>query len=241
MSGAVRLLPLLAAFAGCGVALQPPAAGTGGSGGTSGKPKVLLWGDSISQEYGDADDELGGAGVKALLAGDFDVYVLPQNAQTSRDGLAHVEDWLRAPDQRIEAKDWAIIHFNHGIHDTASRDLSPSPTAPAKVSLDEYRTNLTTLVAEFRKRTTAKLLFATTTPRPANDGRAPLVSEYNAAALDVMNAAMPPIPIDDLFELVTNTPALQNTNDVHFTVDQRKAIAAHVADAIRSAAGESSR
>ena len=199
----------------------------------AGAPRVLLWGDSISQGYGDANGKLCGSGVAALLSDRFDVYVLPYNAQTTDNGLEHVGEWLTVADRGIAPTDWDLIHFNHGLHDTDDFGSTGSPVAAPKVSPEKYRANLVALVDHFRTQTRAKLMWASTTPRPTSDGRAGLIVEYNQIASEVMAQATPPIPTDDLYRFVTEN-GLRNSSDVHFTTDQTRLLAKHVAGAIRT-------
>jgi hypothetical protein len=107
-------------------------------------PRVLLIGDSISRGY--TQD------VRKAMAGKANVHRAPENCGPTANGVKKIEIWLG------DGK-WDVIHFNFGIHDR-------------KTPAADYEQRLETLIARM-KQTGAKLIFATTTPVPADtkDGR----------------------------------------------------------------------
>ncbi len=136
------------------------------------RPHVLLAGDSISQFYA--------SGVAKKLGEKFRVEIIPENGGDSRNLLAHLDDWV------IRARPDVIV-LNAGLHDIVfERDDA--------VSLHEYEKNLTAIVTRIESETSARLIWATTTPvvdevhlrvkhfvrREAD------VQRYNDAALKIM-------------------------------------------------------
>lgn len=104
-------------------------------------PRVLLIGDSVSGGYTLA--------TRKLLAGKANVHKAPENCGPTANGVKKLDIWLG--DGR-----WDVIHFNFGLHD------SRTPAA-------DYEARLRAIVARL-KNTGAKLIWASTTPRPA-DGK----------------------------------------------------------------------
>jgi len=145
-------------------------------------PRVLIIGDSISMYYT--------AEVRHLLTGKVNVLRIPDNGKNTGYGLKNIDYWLGDGD-------WAVIHFNFGLHDLA---IMPA-TGKEQVSLEDYEKNLRQLVKTLRA-TGAKLIWASTTPVPEGTNarsEADAVA-YNAVAKKVMDENQ--IPIDDLHALV---------------------------------------
>lgn len=191
-------------------------------------PRVLLIGDSVSVGYTLA--------VRKELAGKANVHRPPQNCGSSAVGLANVERWLGG-------QHWDVIHFNHGLHDL-SYEFSPGKNMNAKgeyarpdtgghhrVSPDEYRQNLTKIVALLRaKAPGAKLIFATTTPVSADLHHYVKDSEleYNRIAVDVM--AKLGVQVDDLWAFAKpRLSEIQEPGNPHFTAKGSQALAKEIA------------
>ncbi len=184
-------------------------------------PKVLIIGDSISIGYTEPLQE--------FLAGKAIVKHNPGNAAHTRKGVENIDEW-------VGDADWAVIHFNHGLHDLKYVDDQGENTRDREkghmqIPVEDYEKNLEKIVARLED-TGAKLIFATTTPFPENvDG--PLrdieqVKVYNAAALRVMKKH--DIAINDLYSFAL--PRLEETqrpNNVHFTKEGSKVLAEEVA------------
>ena len=115
-------------------------------------PRVLLIGDSISRGYT--------IPVRAALAGKANVHRAPENCGATTNGLAKIDGWLGG-------QKWDVIHFNFGLHDAKT---------PAAV----YKRQLTEIVARLKKATGALLVWATTTPRPADTKEGPALVEADA-------------------------------------------------------------
>ncbi|MCH9656838.1 MAG: SGNH/GDSL hydrolase family protein [Planctomycetes bacterium] len=125
-------------------------------------PRVLLIGDSISIGYT--------VTVRKQLAGKANVLRVPENAGQSSKGVERLSHWL-------SLQKWDVIHFNWGLHDCFR-----------KIPLDQYKTNLKTLI-KILKATNAKLIWANTTPIPENNpwgAIAGIEKKYNSAAKEIM-------------------------------------------------------
>ncbi|MSU51167.1 MAG: SGNH/GDSL hydrolase family protein [Opitutus sp.] len=171
-----------------------------------GLPRVLLLGDSISIAYHLA--------VRGQLQGRANVHRPAENCADSAHGIKSLDSWLGAGK-------WDVIHFNFGLHDVKYLDAAGQYVRPDKgkqvASPAVYEANLRTIVARLRK-TGAKLIFATTTPVPAQSrGRVENDEvRYNAVAVRVMRELG--VAVDDLHAFVKPRQAqLQRPSNVHFT------------------------
>lgn len=189
-------------------------------------PTVLLIGDSISIGYTEP--------VRELLQGVCAVSRAPDNCGDTRRGLEKLAEWLGTGK-------WDLIHFNWGLHDLCYRH--PEATAygnrdkvrgAISVPLDQYRTNLETLVRQLRA-TGSRLVWAGTTVVPEGEpGRHPGDElRYNAAAAEIM--ATHGIPVNDLHALTARfgPEMFTGPGDVHFTEAASRALARQVAACIR--------
>lgn len=180
----------------------------------SGLPRVLLIGDSISMGYTDP--------VRALLAGRFNVHRIPENAATTANGAAKIDQWLGTGK-------WDVIHFNFGLH-----DLRIMEGGAHQVAMADYEANLRKLVARL-KQTGARLIWASTTPIPDAGLNPPRrsadVRAYNEAAARVMREHA--VGIDDLYAFaLPQLEKIQRPNNVHFTPEGSGVLARQVAASI---------
>jgi hypothetical protein len=195
-------------------------------------PNVLILGDSISIGYT--------LQVRKLLEGKANVFRplnsrgdAPQNCSGTTFGVGEVDRW-------VAGQKWAVIHFNWGLHDLkhvkapGSNDKSDNPTDPVQATLETYSKNLEQIVGKL-KATSAKLIFATTTPvqagttNPLREPEAP--KAYNAAAIEI--AKREGAVINDLFSFCEpQLGKLQMPLNVHFTPEGSKALAEQVAGSI---------
>ncbi|MFM8470924.1 MAG: SGNH/GDSL hydrolase family protein, partial [Limisphaerales bacterium] len=170
-------------------------------------PRVLLIGDSVSRGYTQA--------TRKALAGKANVHRAPVNCGPTASGLKNLEVWLG------DGK-WDVIHFNFGIHDR-------------NTPLADYTQRLEQLIGRMKK-TSAKLVWASTTPipdDPAKQQTAASIVERNVAAAGLMKQHG--IATDDLFAAVTPQLAeMQNPNDVHFNAKGYDFLGATVAASIES-------
>jgi acyl-CoA thioesterase-1 len=156
-----------------------------------------------------------------------------ENCQGTRNGVKHIDRWLGD----IE---WDIIHFNFGLHDLKRVDAitgknSKKKEDPFQSDLKTYRKNLKQIVEQL-KLTSAKLVFATTTPYPGYpDGplREPGLSEkYNRVALKIMKSNE--IAVNDLYTFVKpRMKDLMIPNNVHFTKTGSEIVAREVVRQIK--------
>lgn len=153
-------------------------------------PRVLLIGDSVSRGYTQA--------ARKALAGKANVHRAPANCGPTATGLKKLDVWLGDGN-------WDLIHFNFGIHDR-------------KTPVADYEKRLEEIVKRLKK-TGAKLVWASSTPIPADWKEGPQIKtaleEKNAIASRVMNRNG--VEIDDLFTFITpHLAETQNPKDVHF-------------------------
>jgi lysophospholipase L1-like esterase len=210
-----RLIPLAIAFC-CTLAAQPaPNPALTEVPDEPGLPRVLLIGDSISIGYT--------IPVRELLKGKANVHRILTNGADTKNGLAHLTEWLGTGK-------WDVIHFNWGLH-----DLKVDPDGSRQVPLEQYERNLRELVSRLN-RAGARLIFATTTPVPSSSRLSPRritadVIGYNLVARKVMQASG--IPIDDLYELaLPKLNEIQLPENVHYTPEGYAVLAEQVAASI---------
>jgi hypothetical protein len=171
-------------------------------------PRVLLIGDSITMGYT--------VPLRELLKDEANVHFPHENCHSSRDILKNIEAYLGN-------KPWDVIQFNCGIHDVtrlndAGKSIKAGEHGKQRVSIDEYRANLETIIARLQK-TGAALIWCSTTPVGDNlPHRKPEdVVRYNAAAAEIMHKHG--IPVTDLHKLSSANGKPKWSDGVHFTVD----------------------
>ena len=196
-----------------------------------GLPRVLLIGDSISIGYT--------VPVREKMEGIANIHRPLANCGPTILGLERLSEWLATGGAD---KKWDIIHFNWGLHDL--KFMSPDggnladpadPVNHRQVSPEDYKANLTKLVAQL-KETGAKLILRNTTPSPVGaQGR--LVEDvpvYNAIAAEVMTEAG--IPTHDLYTYVLESKEpLQLEANVHFSPEGSDALADDVVRILKEA------
>jgi lysophospholipase L1-like esterase len=199
----------------------------------AGLPRVLIIGDSISIGYQPA--------LREVLMGKANVHRPATNCGPTTRGVEQIEQWLTADSPNGEK--WDVIHFNFGLHDVRHFDDDKKATDADKghrqVSEADYEQNLETLVARMKKQTGARLIFALTTPVPANSpGRVPGDEvRYNDIARRVMQKHN--VAIDDLYAFALPKLAeIQLPANVHFKPEGSKQLADAVAASIVKALGE---
>ena len=187
-------------------------------------PRVLIIGDSISMGYT--------IPVRHLLEGKANVHRPPVNCGDTARGLKNLTKWL-------DGGNWAVIHFNFGLHDLKYLDAQGKYVDPSRgkqvAPPQKYAANLEILVARLKK-TGAKLIWASTTPVPAGTLGRVQGDEvpFNQAAEKVMKENG--IPIDDLYSVAESDLAeYQRPKNVHFTAKGYAALAASVDRSIESA------
>jgi acyl-CoA thioesterase-1 len=194
-------------------------------------PNVLIIGDSISIGYTLL--------VRQQLQGIANVYHPmkksgdPANCGPTGRGLTNMDSWLGTTS-------WQVIVFNFGLHDLEWHDSSGKYVPPGQgkqnAPPDVYEKNLRQIVARLEK-TGGKLIWATTTPVPANSMARAQGDEvvYNKVADKVMKENN--IVTDDLCAAVTlHYAELQHApNNVHFNEEGYQVLAASVVNSVKSA------
>jgi len=195
------------------------------------KPNVLLVGDSISEGYTRV--------VRRLLAEKADVYRIPQNGGNVVRGVESLVDsknWLLGKD------DWAVIHFNFGLHDLVR--LKPDEagkvqydvTGTPRHTLEQYEEGLDKIVTAL-KATGAKVICGLTTPVPENS-RGRVNGEeipYNEVAKRVV--ARHGIAVNDLHAPIApiHEKVWARAGDVHYNDEGSELLGKLVAEKIEEA------
>ena len=169
---------------------------------------VILIGDSIRIGYEDT--------VRRELDGLASVWTPEENGRTSRNVLAHLEEWAisRKPD---------IVHVNCGLHDMSQ---APGPAGVA-VPLEEYEANVRQILSSLKSGTQGAAIWALTTPvnekwRHTNksfDRVEANIAACNAAAKRVAEELG--APVDDLFGAIQEAgrDRLLEADGIHFTAE----------------------
>jgi lysophospholipase L1-like esterase len=174
------------------------------------KPKILIIGDSISIGYTPF--------VKKHFSDKALVLHNPGNAQHTGTGLSKIKEWLGE-------ESWDVIQFNWGLWDLCYRHPDSKEygnrdkiNGKPEFSLDEYASNLDTLVTIIKERTNAKLIFVTTTYVPKDEpGRFESDAvKYNEAAKAIMKNHG--ILVNDIYEpsISIHKEFGKGSNDVHY-------------------------
>ena len=156
-----------------------------------------------------------------------------ENGGDSGNVLKNLDAWAIAPKP-------AVIHFNAGLHDLKA----DKETGAHQVELDAYRTNLDQIVKRLQAETSARLIFATTTPVIDERHRAAKpfsrtaadVEAYNRAALEVMKQAQ--VEVNDLHGLVMRLgpETVMTADGVHFQEEGSEALGEQVASEVKKGA-----
>jgi len=176
-------------------------------------PRVLLIGDSISIGYG--------LPVRKLLAGKMNVHRIPGNGGPASNGVFMMDSWLGK-------EKWDVIHFNFGLHDLKRLD-----DGEAQVAMEAYRRYLQLIVQRLKK-SSARLIFTTTTPVPGGKVSPPRrstdVIEYYRVA------------VNDLYGFASKRLSeVQQPINVHFIKTGSEKLAELVAGAIMAESGVGNR
>lgn len=175
------------------------------------QPRILIIGDSISIGYTPF--------VKENLAGKAAVFHNPGNAQHTGTGLEKIDEW-------IGNEKWDIIQFNWGLWDLCYRHTDSEVygnrdklNGEITYSIDEYASNLDSLVSILQTNTKAKLIFVTTTYVPENEaGRFKNDAiKYNDAAKKVMKRHS--VTVNDLYgqSVQIHQRFGKGSDDVHYS------------------------
>ena len=184
--------------------------------------RVTLIGDCIRRDYQPT--------VRDELADIANVWGPKETIKTTRDVLAHLDEWVLHPRPDL-------FHFNCGLHEV--RRFRPGD--PQTVPLPEFRQNLDEIFLRIRENTDTAITWAHTTPifherrdKLNTYGRLETdVVEYNAAALEVADRYG--VHVVDLHRL-THESGMERymaRNGLHFTPEGYALLGKAVAQAIR--------
>ena len=186
--------------------------------------KIILIGDSISMGYRGF--------VQCELHGLATCWGPDENGGDSRNVLAHLDDW-------VLSRPADIIHLNCGLHDL-KREFGATQT---QVPLEEYESNVRLILQKIQEKSSARLIWATTTPVNEEkhhslkgfDRCEADVAAFNAAALGV--ATELGVVVNDLFAVVEQAgrDELLLEDGVHFTPDGYRVLGAAVSRSVRAA------
>lgn len=151
---------------------------------------VILIGDSIRLGYEET--------VRSRLAGLADVWAPTENGGTSKNVLAHLDEW-------VLARSVDLVHLNCGLHDMKKE----FDTDTAKVPLNDYAQNVRYILERLRDETEARVAWASITPVNEEwhhrikgfDRFESDVQVYNAAASAIADELG--IVVNDLFSIIT--------------------------------------
>lgn len=184
--------------------------------------KVILIGDSIRLGYQET--------VRQELAGAADVITEKSNGGTSKNVLAHLNEW-------VIAKAPSVLHINCGLHDLRKELDTGRPVVP----IEEYAENVRRILTQVRQGTSAAVIWATTTPvnepqyhrRVRVDRYEADVLAYNDAAVRVARESG--AAINDLFAAVMDAgrDTVLGDDGVHFSEEGSRLLGRAVAGAIR--------
>lgn len=154
--------------------------------------QVILIGDSIRMGYQPF--------VAEVLKGEAEVWGPEENGGTSRNVLAHLDEW-------VLSRESDIVHLNCGLHDLARDPDENRNIGDVRVSVDEYERNVRAILSKVQS-SGRKIVWATTTPVHEDDHRRVKIMErheadiekYNAAALRVAEELK--VPVNDLYRVV---------------------------------------
>lgn len=180
------------------------------------EPAILIIGDSISIGYTPF--------VKEHFRGKATILHNPGNAQHTGTGMEKIDEWLG--DEK-----WDIVQFNWGLWDLAYRNPKAMAygnrdkiNGKVTFSVDEYASNLDSLVTMIKSKTDAKLIFVTTSYVPDEEvGRFSSDPEkYNAVAKSIMKKH--DIEINDIYKTSAKIHKKYGvgSNDVHYSPEGYK-------------------
>ncbi len=188
-------------------------------------PRILLIGDSIRMRYAPL--------VAKALEDVAKVIIIKENCEDSAKIRANVQKWLH----KAGSSQLSIVHLNSGLHDIKRAYGSERRQQPLPAYIDNLRWVFTAL----RAGSSARLMWATTTPviferhhaRKGFDRFEEDVDEYNKAALTLMEELQ--IPVDDLYGVIMRHGKERAIGEdgVHMTEEGNRVLAEAVAAVLR--------
>ena len=190
------------------------------------KPKILLIGDSIRIAYAPF--------VRKNLENEAEILEIPTNGEHSRKVKKNLKTWLK----KAGAPDISIIHFNCGVHDAKQHYKKTQNYVP----LSEYEKNLKKIVEILKKYTTAKLIWATTTPviyerHSRQKPEYPIgqnLRDYISTAVRIMNTEG--IEINDLYNIIIHNSVEEclSEDGIHMADKGNKILVQTVTEKLRN-------
>ncbi|MDP6637076.1 MAG: GDSL-type esterase/lipase family protein [Phycisphaerae bacterium] len=201
-------------------------------------PRVLIVGDSISGGYGKPLIKLLEGKVEIVKLGAVAGYRIQKETFWHSRGPAKNLDFGSAKaciadferfERHLSETKYDVIHFNFGLN-----DIFRGRKGAWHNPVDQYARDLAKIVTLLKKNG-AKIIWANTTPIPANDAHRPEGDDliYNAAAEKVMKKNN--IPINDLHGVVTKWDGYaewKKGDNVHFPGAVYSKLARRVAEKI---------
>ena len=191
------------------------------------KSNILIVGDSISIGYTPY--------VQKNLADLAEVIHNPGNAEHTGTGVDSIVTW-------VGNKDWDIILFNWGLWDLCYRHPDSNVqghrdkiNGTITLSVDEYGDNLDSIITLIRNRSTAELIFVTTTYVPKMEaGRYQEdVIKYNDKAKSILNKRG--VTILDIYDnsILIHRQYGKGNDDVHYTEEGYKKLGDQISDFLK--------
>lgn len=188
------------------------------------KPRILIIGDSISIGYTPY--------VQTYFSERATVSHCRGNAQHTGTGLEKIEEWLGE-------EQWDVVQFNWGLWDLCYRHPDSKEygnrdkiKGKPEYTIEEYATNLDSIVSIIKKKTNAKLIFVTTTVVPENEpGRYQSdVHKYNAVAKKIMKKHG--VVVNDIYKSSIPIHKIYGlgSNDVHYNKEGYERLGKLIAD-----------
>ena len=192
------------------------------------EPRILIIGDSISLGYTPF--------VKTHFSKNAEIFHNPGNAQHTGTGLKKIEAWL-GEDQ------WDIVQFNWGLWDLCYRHPDSKVqgnrdkvNGAITFSVEDYESNLDSIVSILKSKTKAKLIFVTTSYVPENEAGRYLedAEKYNDAAKRVMDKYS--VIVNDIYEqsMKVHKEYGKGSDDVHYTKEGYEELSELIIDFIET-------
>jgi len=187
-------------------------------------PRILIIGDSISLGYTPF--------VKAHFSGNAEIFHNPGNAQHTGTGLDKVADWLGEADWDIVQINWGLWDLCYRHPDSEVQGNRDKVNGDITFSVEDYESNLDSIMSILKSKTKAKLIFVTTSYVPENEAGRFMedAQKYNEAAKSVMEKYS--VIVNDIYEQSAKIHKEYGlgSDDVHYTKEGYKQLSEHIID-----------
>jgi len=185
---------------------------------------ITLIGDSIRMGYQET---------VATELGDFGILTNPdENGGTSAKVLEHLDEWVISLDPDI-------VHINAGLHDLARLEENKGQM---RLTEEEYEINVRTILNRILDETSAKVIWAQTTPvidkrhskNKSFDRHDSDVIRHNEIAQKICQELN--VPVNDLYHFVmaNDHEKLLTQDGVHYTDEGKELLGREVARVLKS-------